>query len=97
MNIMYKEQKFYAPWLYRSSNKRVIKLKKNFRLELKGVPYSKAYIVPGFFFWKKIIFKKYSVRHTEVFRVQGHDACNLLSNDSAKMCVFVWESVSIYT
>lgn len=48
MNIMYKSQKLHALRLYRSSIKRATKLKKNFRLELKTIPYSKAYYCSRF-------------------------------------------------
>lgn len=59
MNLMYKKQKLYALYVYRSSIKGATELKKNIKLELEMIPYSKPKYFP-----EKIIFNKlFGIKH----------------------------------
>lgn len=56
---MYKKQKLYALYVYRSSIKGATELKKNIKLELEMIPYSKPKYFP-----EKIIFNKlFGIKH----------------------------------
>lgn len=48
---------------------------------------------------ENVLIRKRMLEYLEVLRgVKCHDVCNLLSNDSAKMCVcVVWGDENVYT
>lgn len=67
MNLMYKKQKLYALYVYRSSIKGATELKKNIKLELEMIPYSKAK-----YFSEKIVFNKlFGIKHWSILGAKG--------------------------